>query len=238
MIKMQTIKKQNIKAIFFDLDDTLINSRKAESIAAGQFKNCFKEFEEIEKDEFEEIWHKIAMEQYAKYSKGEISYSQHRINRINDVFSKFNINRNDEDALKIFDIYLHRYEENWKLFDDAKDVLDNLKTKYKLGIITNGDGIQQRRKIDKTRIDKYFYQIIISSEIGYSKPKKEVFNIACNKIEELPENCIMIGDSFKLDIEGAKNVGLKAIWINRRDENIEYKNQIKELKELLKFDLL
>ena len=226
-----------IKAIFFDLDDTLVDSRKAEKEAAYIFKKQFSEFDNINKEDFENLWHQIAIEQYKRYDKGEISYKKHRVNRIKSIFSEFNVEKNDEEALDIFNIYLKEYQKNWKLFNDAKKILKKMKRNYKLVLITNGDSVQQREKIRKTKIEKYFSEIIISGEVGITKPKKEIFELACTKIEEQPENCIMIGDSYKLDIQGAQNAGLNAIWVNRRGEEFKEENQIKELKELLNWNL-
>ena len=222
-----------IKAIFFDLDDTLINSRKAEQKAAAIFKKQFRVFDNINEEEFETLWHQIAIEQYRKYSKGEISYKKHRINRIKAIFSEVNVEKNDEEALEVFNIYLKEYQKNWQLFEDATKILEKIKKNYKLVLITNGDSNQQRKKIKKMKLEKYFSEIFISDEVGVSKPKKEIFELACSKVGEKPENCLMIGDSFKLDIEGAQKAGLNAIWVNRKNEKFKYENQIKELKELI-----
>lgn len=226
-----------IKAIFFDLDDTLVNSRKAEKEAAYIFKKQFSEFDNMNKEDFEKLWHKTAIEQYKRYEKGEISYKDHKIGRVKSVFSKFNIKKDDDEAFNIFNIYLKEYQKNWKLFNDATEILEKMKKDYKLVLITNGDSSQQRNKIKKTNIGKYFSEILISGEVGIIKPKKEIFELACKKIGEEPSNCVMIGDNYKLDIEGAKNAGLKTVWVNRKNEESECKNQIKELKELLDLDL-
>ncbi|MBO4815924.1 MAG: HAD family hydrolase [Clostridia bacterium] len=222
-----------INAIFFDLDDTLVNSNKAEHDASIEFKRNFQEFNKMDDEYFAELWHKIASKQYERYSRKEISYEINKINRIKEMFSSINIQKEDNEAAKIFCIYLKLYEKNWKLFKDAKETLDILKSKYKIGIITNGDGNQQRKKIQLTGLENYFSELIISSEVNASKPNKEIFKIACKKIKENPENCIMVGDNFKLDIQGAINCGLNAIWVNRKNEDIKYENQIKELKELI-----
>ena len=118
------------------------------------------------------------------------------------------------------------------LFVDTINVLNNLKKKYKLCIVTNGDVLEQNKKIKYTGLKKYFQGIVISSEIGYSKPEKEIFEIACNKMNVEPKNCVMIGDRYKTDIEGGINAGIKTIWVNRKEEKINYKFQIKELSEI------
>lgn len=224
---------KKINAIFFDLDDTLVDSRKAEKDASIEFKKFFQEFSNVDDDYFSDLWHKVAMEQYERYSKGEITYEKQKINRIKIFFSKFDIKKQDKEAEELFKKYLGLYEEKWKVFNDTITILNKLKKKYKLGIITNGDEKQQKNKLKLTKLMKYFNSINISGEIGFSKPNKEIFEIACKRINEKPENCMMIGDSFKLDIQGALNNGLNAIWINRKNEEFEFENQIKELKELI-----
>ena len=222
-----------IKAIFFDLDDTLVDSRKAEKDASIEFKKYFQEFKNVDDNYYANLWHKVATNQYERYSRGEVTYERQKIDRIKIFFSEFNIEKEEKEASELFERYLKLYENNWKTFNDAKYVLKDLKTKYKLGIITNGDEKQQTNKLKLTNLTDYFDTINISGEIGYSKPSKEIFEIACKRINEKPENCLMIGDNFKLDIQGAINSGLSAIWINRRNENFEFEAQFQELKELI-----
>ena len=224
---------QNIKAIFFDLDYTILDSKKAEEEAIHEFIKKIQELKDINEEEFKKSWHENALALYEKYNRREISFERQRLDRVKNTFAEFNILKNDEEAKDIFKVYLELYKKNWKLFFDTKDVLEVLNGKYKLGIITNGDSVQQREKIKNTNIDKYFSQIVISSEVGFSKPEKEIFDIACKSINEKPKNCMMIGDNLKVDVYGAINSGLQAIWINRRNEDFEFKNQIKELKELV-----
>lgn len=229
------MKKEEIKAVLFDLDDTLVNSKKAEYNAICEFKNLYNEFNEVKDDDFANVWSKITMKIYEKYHNGEISFDELRIERMKGLFSNYSINILDEEAQKKFNCYLNIYEKNWILFDDAKEVLEKLKDRYKLVILSNGDGKQQRKKIEYTGLNKYFSDIVISSEVGYSKPEKEIFEIACKMINLKPENCIMIGDKYKVDIEGSLNAGMNGIWVNRKKEQLSFEYQIEELNELSKY---
>lgn len=224
--------KVEIKAILFDLDDTLVNSKKAEYNAICKFKSLYSQFNKVTDINFAKAWSKITMEMYEKYHQGEISFEELKIRRIRGLFSYYSINISNDDAREKFKGYKEIYEKNWILFDDAKEVLESLKNKYKLVILSNGDGKQQRKKIGYTGLDKYFSNIFISSEVGYSKPEKGIFEIACRNINLKPENCIMVGDKYKVDIEGSLNAGMNGIWVNRNKEKVSYKLQIKELKEL------
>ena len=224
-----------IEAIFFDLDDTLFNSKKAEYNAICEFKKSYNEFDKIKDIDFSNIWNKITIEKYEKYHSGKISFEELRIGRIKGLFSNYSINISDEDAKEKFKDYQNIYEKNWILFDDTKKVLESLKSKYKFAIISNGDAKWQRKKIEYTGLNKYFSDIVISGEVGYSKPEKEIFDITCKMVDLKPANCIMIGDKYKVDIQGALNAGMQAIWVNRKKEQSNYKYQIKELNELTKY---
>ena len=221
-----------IKAVIFDVDDTLVNSNKAEFNAICKFKDSYNEFNQSEYDEFAKLWKKITRDVYEKYLQHQISFEQLRIERMKTLFNDYHVNISDKEAIEIYNIYQNEYEKNWKLFDDAKEILENFKNKYKLAIITNGDSNQQRKKIKYTGLNDYFSDIFISSEVGYSKPEKEIFEIACKKINLNPENCIMIGDKYNVDVEGSLNVGMHGIWVNRNREDITYKFQVEELSEL------
>lgn len=229
------MKKEEINTVLFDLDDTLVNSKNAEYNAICKFKNLYIEFNKVEDVDFAKAWSKITMETYERYHSGEISFEELKIGRMKRLFSYYSIIISDEDSKEKFKEYQNIYEKNWILFDDAKEVLEYLKNKYKLVILSNGDGKQQRKKIEYTGLDKYFSYIVISSEVGYSKPEKEIFEIACKMVNSKPENCIMIGDKYKVDIEGSLNAGMYGIWINRKKEQLTYEFQIEELNELIKY---
>lgn len=224
-----------IKAILFDLDDTLLNSKEAEYNAICEFKSSFNVFNKISNDEFAKIWNQITAGAYDEYEKGKFTFKQQRIERIKRIFKKYNVDVSDKEAHERFNMYLKLYEQHWKLIKNAKEVLEKLSKDFKLAIVTNGDSKHQRKKIETLGIQKYFSQIIISSEVGYAKPSQEIFKLACEKLNLLPEECIMVGDRLKKDIVGSKAIGMKALWLNSRNEQFEYEYEIKNLNEILNY---
>lgn len=224
-----------VNTLFFDIDDTILNSKMAEFNATCEFKKINNCFANIDDEEFAKVWREIAEEIYERYLKKEISFDAQRILRIQKIYTMYGLNISKELAREKFKEYSKVYEKNWILFDDTIEILNKLKKRYKFGVISNGDGKQQRSKLEHTGIADYFTQIIISGEVGASKPDKRIFEIACEKMEAQPEESIMIGDKYKTDIEGALNAGLYAIWVNRKNEDIQYENTINELSEILKY---
>lgn len=120
---------------------------------------------------------------------------------------------------------------------DTIMVLEHLKEKYKLGVITNGYGHVQRKKIEKVGITHYFDDIIVSGETTYAKPDKEIFLLSSEHLGVSTEEMVYIGDYYPNDIVGALGANIRPIWITENTEGHDTEGVIvvKELKEILKF---
>jgi putative hydrolase of the HAD superfamily len=116
------------------------------------------------------------------------------------------------------------------------EVLNYLKTKYKLGIITNGYSSVQRDKIETVGITGYFDDIIVSGEEDFAKPDPRIFRLSCRNLGVQPKETVFVGDYYPNDIVGAISAKIMPIWItDNPDEHKEFDGiRIKELKELLK----
>lgn len=148
-----------------------------------------------EEESFYRTWCQVSDRYFQKYLKGEITFSEQRIQRIKEIFSFSNVNISDEEALKRFDIYLNKYQENWKPFNDVISCLNEL-TGYRLGIISNGDLEQQSLKLERLGIKNYFQIIVTAGEVGAAKPSVKLFEIACKRVNEYPKDCYYVGDNL------------------------------------------
>ena len=110
------------------------------------------------------------------------------------------------------------------LFEGAFEILDYLKPKYELHIITNGFEEIQSKKIESSNISKYFNKVITSESVGVKKPNPLVFEHALKVTNASKENSIMIGDSVEADIYGAINAGIQAIHCDFENENVKNKD--------------
>jgi len=116
---------------------------------------------------------------------------------------------------------------------------------YHLGVISNGLTIKQWEKLIRLGIHHFFDEVITSEEVGFQKPDIEIFREALNRMGCKPKNSVMVGDKFKEDIIGALNAGMSAILVNpklKEDEKryiqrekleIEIIAHIGELKDIL-----
>lgn len=204
--------------IFFDIDGTLLDHKFSERAGVLEFyRNHVNALPDLSQEEFYALWCGISDKHFARFLRGEISFQEHRRERIKEVFDIAGIAIRSEDAELAFKDYLREYEQNWRLFDDAMPCLECLKKEHRLGIISNGDLEQQLYKLEKMQIRDYFDIVVASGDIGVSKPDRRIFEIACEKGGVRPNQAYYIGDDFKIDIIACQDAGMKGIWANRNN---------------------
>ena len=220
--------------IFFDIDGTLLDHKGAELEGIKKFYEKY-EFDKITDFEtFRKAWVNCSNKNFNKYLNKELSFEEQRANRIIDVFSEFGIRIDYAEGLKKFNDYLKVYEESWKAYGDVIPCLESLKGQ-RLGIISNGDHQQQITKLQKIGVAGYFEDVITAGGVGVAKPNAKIFEIACERNNVRIENCYYIGDDIKSDILPCKEIGMKAILINRNNKEVDGEIiQIKSFDELKK----
>lgn len=106
------------------------------------------------------------------------------------------------------------------LYEDTFTVLDELKGKYQLVLLTNGAPSLQNLKLKITpEIAPYFDQIIISGDFGKGKPDASIFEYVMERAGISAEQGIMVGDNLMTDILGSNRVGMRNVWINRENKS-------------------
>lgn len=108
--------------------------------------------------------------------------------------------------------------ERVELFPEAVKVLQALHGKYKMAIITNGFAETHDVKIARLELGRFFDHVILAGEMQLVKPDPKIFEHAMNLVGVTPDESVMVGDRFNRDIVGAHAAGMRAIWVNVRDE--------------------
>jgi HAD superfamily hydrolase (TIGR01549 family) len=107
------------------------------------------------------------------------------------------------------------YYEPLCLFDGVKETLDELRGSYALGVITNWESEEeQRRKLEHLGLHASFRYFIVSDSAGYVKPDPRIFEHACGLADVEPAEAVFVGDRLDVDIAGAKGAGMRAVWFN------------------------
>lgn len=221
--------------IFFDIDDTLLDHQRAEEAAAFDFfKGCEDELS-ISETEFVKQWFSLSTKYFGRFLAKELSFQDQRRMRIRELFGD---HLSNEQADCRFDSYLSFYKRHWIAFEDVIPCLSELKQMgFRLGIITNGDRIQQLEKLGKIEIRNYFDCMFTSNEIGVSKPNAMIFQEACQQAGVNTEDCYYVGDRLDIDAIASEDAGMRGIWINRKDKErhpeILTINNLNELKTIV-----
>jgi putative hydrolase of the HAD superfamily len=207
-----------IEHVFFDLDHTLWDFEKNSDLT---FQKIFKKQNiDINLEEFLAVYKPLNLEFWRLYREEKITKSELRYQRLKKAFDAIQFSISDDliDALAIDYInYLPHFNH---LFDGTLNVLEYLKPKYQLHIITNGFEEIQSKKMASSNILNYFNAVITSESVGVKKPNAKVFEHALQKAGATKDNSIMIGDSIEADVYGAMNVGIKAIHCNFDDKEV------------------
>lgn len=197
-------------AILFDLDDTILDH--AEAFQKGTQALHARFATSLTLTEFAAAWEASLKIQYERYLAGAISYEQQRLERVRDVLDP---SLSDSEAMGWFSVYRDAYESAWRIFPDAASALEALSSRP-LGIITNGQVDQQRKKLRVLGIAERFSCVVISESVGHAKPSPTIFRHACELLGEAPDRCAYVGDRYDLDAQGARDSGLVGIWLDRQ----------------------
>ena len=223
-----------IDNIFFDLDHTLWDFDKNSDLTF--FKILKKNDISVNVANFLNFYHPINKKYWDMYRINKVSKADLRYNRLSETFKKLNYKINDEVINQLAIDYIEHLSDFNHLIPDTLTVLDFLKSKYKMHIITNGFKEVQKRKLEKSNLIQYFETVTISEDVGEKKPHKLIFNHALKVANANVENSIMIGDNFNADILGALGVGMKAIYYDFHKTNEKERENviiIKRLKEII-----
>ena len=107
------------------------------------------------------------------------------------------------------------YYEPLCLFDGVKETLAELMGSYELGVITNWESEdEQRRKVEHLAVDSSFRYFIVSGSAGFEKPDLRIFEHACGLAGVESREAVFVGDRLDVDIAGAKAAGMRAVWFN------------------------
>jgi putative hydrolase of the HAD superfamily len=223
-----------LQHVFFDLDSTLWDFEKNALEALQEITVLHN----IGRNETEQkLFIHTFMQQNDKlwelYRKDLITKEDLRFRRFSVALKSIDMNRDDL-IPRLSTEYLDRTPNKQHLIPNCKEILDYLKTKYTLHIITDGFREIQHIKMKRSGIFNYFKEIITSDCVGCKKPDPRMFSHALSLTGAKPEYCIMIGDNLHADILGAKNAGWQHAFFNpkRETHQEELMYEIFSLEEL------
>ncbi len=202
----------NIKAILFDVDDTIFDrdgaQRKILRLIVQKFHDVFAGIDEqtalnafFESD-------RLALEKF--YAGG--SFEELRVARGKEFLRLLGLNEDFAD--RITEMYVESYPTIDAPVQGAKSLIRNLAGRFQLGIVSDGFPDTQYRKLRTLGMEDLFDCIVLAGEIGIRKPDPGIFWKAAEILARKPEECLYVGDFYEADVLGAKRAGMQACWFN------------------------
>ena len=198
------------RTVLFDIDDTLVDFKQSESKSLEScreifFKEC-ADFESFKKD-----YSNINQPLWRLAEQGKISCSIIGRERFRQLAEHYGIPFNPE-ASKYYEHELIR-NTNW--MEGAFELLENFRqNKIKMGFVTNGFSFLQRCKYHKLNLARYSDVLVISEEVGVSKPHPQIFLHTLDQLKVEAPQTLMVGDSLVSDGEGARGAKIPFCWYN------------------------
>ena len=202
-----------LKRIIFDLDNTLISWKE--------------EYDEAAKKTLEECHITIEDQTLSKLKKGyQENLTKTTIENMTNYFNRLYNQNVDDSLIKCWLKHLGSMSEE---DEELISTLSYLHQKYELVVLTNWFHISQYNRLKKAQIVDYFEEIISGEEI--MKPNKKAFEKAMGA--RLPEECLMIGDNYLIDIKPAEELGMSTYLISEKNELVPTIKNVYELKSIL-----
>lgn len=135
----------------------------------------------------------------------------------------------------IHQLYIHSFPT--ELIPGVEEVFEVLSERYKLAVISNAISDVPRYAIKKFGLERYLDAVVISRDIGIRKPDPEIFHFSLKKLGVDSNEAVHVGDSLEHDVQGARDAGMKTVWIKRNNEEIDINPDytIHSIKELTSF---
>lgn len=212
-----------MKYLLFDLDRTLWDF---DGNAYRTYRAMFDEFGlrelcHVDFETFHSRYKEINDMLWEAYRNGTITKEMLSVRRFSYTLEAFGCDANDPKIIdlscRMGEYYVVEGTRQKGLMPGARELLDWLDIRrdcYTLAVITNGFSEAQRPKMKFSDIDRYFDYFFLSEDLGYMKPDRRFFDAAIAKMGVKPEQCLVIGDDYKVDIEGAMNAGIPQVWYN------------------------
>ena len=206
------------RAVFFDMDDTILASSIAGQLAwDAVFDHYGDHFPGCDLRRFTALMGKASSWYWSdphRHQEGRLNQAPARAQIMRRVLTDLDVAEQDfvDEAGRLFVRYRLQVVEP---FTGALETLAELRRlKVPLALITNGEAIEQRSKIDKFDLAPAFDCVLVEGELGYGKPDPRVFQQALAALNVTAEFSWMVGDNLEWEVAGAQKLSLNTVWVD------------------------
>ena len=205
------------KVLLFDIDDTLLDFDKAETLSIIE---CFIKYDIKYNSDVVKHYKEINLRYWKEFEKGNITIPNLMVDRFKELLSIYKKELVGI-ASEFNEYYLSRLNLKNEIIPNADIVIKKLLKNYQIYPASNGVGDTQVARVESSKLKGLFTKYYISGFIGYQKPSVDFFNYIFNDLKDIKKSeILMIGDSLTSDIKGGINAGIDTCFFNYRGYDI------------------
>lgn len=210
--------RKMIKAVIFDLDDTLYDYKALDREAGSRVKTFVCKRLEISEERYEEAF--LHGRKETKDCLGDTGASHNRMLYYQKTLEYLDYKPLSL-SLQMYEMYWGTFLTKMQLYPGVRELLDVLhEMGMKIGICTDLTAHIQHRKLEALGLVDDVDCLVTSEEAGREKPAPEIFALCLEKLKMKPAEVCFVGDSYRRDVLGAVSAGMHAVWFCPGEEQI------------------
>jgi FMN phosphatase YigB (HAD superfamily) len=210
---MSSSISNDIRFIYFDLDDTLLDHKAAERASLLYCHQQLPMFRDIEVEQLVSTYRILNKQLWHEYGVGDIDRPTLSQRRFEGTLEQLGLSDPDPDAFG--QVYISVYRKYWSWVPGARLTWEKVRSQWPVGIITNGFADLQKEKFKRFGFDLSADALVISEEVGFMKPHPAIFEHSAQLAGVDPHQILYVGDSPSSDVAGAAGAGYRTAWYVR-----------------------
>ncbi|MEM5817634.1 MAG: YjjG family noncanonical pyrimidine nucleotidase, partial [Desulfitobacterium hafniense] len=203
------------KALFFDVDDTLLNFEQCSREALGK---TFRHFSMDYDDTVYELFRSIDQRLWLQQKQGILTVQDVINLRFQELFKQLHLGNS---PIPLQTMFQERLAEEFFTEPHAAESLGYLSTRYQLFVTSNAILQTQLKRLELAGLLPYFTDVFVSDHIGHEKPSVRFFEECLQRSRLKPGDVLLIGDSLEADMAGAQTSKIDSCWYNPKHRNTD-----------------
>jgi HAD superfamily hydrolase (TIGR01509 family) len=217
--------------VLLDLDDTLFDHTHSSLAGLEALRGQFPAFAKMESAALAKIHSDNLEAMHALVLRGEMSVDEARVARFRAMAN--DCGAPSLDPAELVRVYRAAYQRARRAVPGAIELLHALKSRAKVGVVTNNVVAEQIEKLAHLGMTDLVDVLVISEEAGVRKPDAAIFRLALERCGAEAGRAVMVGDSWGADVIGARDAGIRVVWLNRTERPCPAPSWCAEIQSLL-----
>lgn len=203
-----------IRAVLFDLDDTLVDHQHAHRAALAGVRDHFPALQKVDLDALLAESQRILADIHLDVQLGRLAVSDARIARYRRLFAYAGVDESGE-CVAAADLSRTLYRGSRQCVSGARELLQLVSQHARIAVVTNNTTAEQTEKLATFGLAPFVGALVTSADVGVAKPERAMFDTALARLDCHAHEAAMVGDSLEHDVRGALDAGIAAFWLDR-----------------------